>query len=515
MTARPDDIAGKPKAPHRPSVRRRAFRRLGLRFPDSLAARIALTVVLALLLTQAISALVYLTDRSEAPPIHGPNVLVQRITAIVQLVESTPPTGRERVVRAIDDPVLRVEWRADRPPPLPAETYSSSRFDGLKRRLRESLDTPDRNILVEVQRPPRDGGRDDDHHRPPFMGGDENRRWGPHVRLSVRLGDGSWLSFTGGDPLAGPFGIVRFLFWMGAVVAVILLVSLLAARRVTAPLAGFAAAAERLSVDGEAQPLPEEGPRELRAATRAFNRMQARLARFVADRTQMLAAISHDLRTPITRLRLRAELVDDPEMQRRMLADLDEMEAMISATLAFARDDAQREPRVRFDLADLLQSLCDDRVDAGHRAVYDGPAHVVAEGRPVALRRAFANLMDNAIKYGGGFTVRLAEGAGMDGQSGGSAGGQGRQALIHIDDDGPGIPEAEFEKVFAPFYRLERSRSRDTGGVGLGLSTARSIIRGHGGDVTLSNRDGGGGIGGGSGGGGSSSGLRATVTLPL
>ncbi len=505
MTARPDDIAGKPKEPHRPSVRRRAFRRLGLRFPDSLAARIALTVVLALLLTQAISALVYLTDRSEAPPIHGPNVLVQRITAIVQLVESTPPTGRERVVRAIDDPVLRVEWRADRPPPLPAETYSSSRFDGLKRRLRESLDTPDRNILVEVQRPPRDGGRDDDHHRPPFMGGDENRRWGPHVRLSVRLGDGSWLSFTGGDPLAGPFGIVRFLFWMGAVVAVILLVSLLAARRVTAPLAGFAAAAERLSVDGEAQPLPEEGPRELRAATRAFNRMQARLARFVADRTQMLAAISHDLRTPITRLRLRAELVDDPEMQRRMLADLDEMEAMISATLAFARDDAQREPRVRFDLADLLQSLCDDRVDAGHRAVYDGPAHVVAEGRPVALRRAFANLMDNAIKYGGGFAVRLEEGPGIDGQS------SGRQARIHIDDDGPGIPEAEFEKVFAPFYRLERSRSRDTGGVGLGLSTARSIIRGHGGDVTLSNREG----GGGSGDGGNSRGLRATVTLPL
>ena len=495
MTARPDDIAGKPEAQRRPSVHRRAFRRLGLRFPDSLAARIALTVVMALLLTQAISALVYLTDRSEGPPIHGPNVLVQRITAIVQLVESTPPPGRERVVRAIDDPVLRVEWRADRPPPLPAETYSSSRFDGLKHRLRESLDTPDRNIMIEVQRPP----RDDDHHHPPFMG-DENRRWGPHVRLSVRLGDGSWLSFTGGDPLAGPFGIVRFLLWMGAVVAVILLVSLLAARRVTAPLAGFAAAAERLSVDGEAQPLPEEGPRELRAATRAFNRMQARLARFVADRTQMLAAIGHDLRTPITRLRLRAELVDDPEMQRRMLADLDEMEAMISATLAFARDDAQREPRVRFDLADLLQSLCDDRVDAGHRAVYDGPAHVVAEGRPVALRRAFANLMDNAIKYGGGFAVRLEDGPGIDGQA------SGGQARIHIDDDGPGIPETEFEKVFAPFYRLERSRSRDTGGVGLGLSTARSIIRGHGGDVTLSNRDGGSGSGGG---------LRATVTLPL
>ncbi|WP_434616381.1 ATP-binding protein [Azospirillum sp. B2RO_4] len=487
MTARPEEMTAKSRL-----ARRRSLRRLRLGFPDSLAARIALTVVLALLLTQAISALVYLTDRSEGPPIHGPNVLIQRITAIVQLVESTPPPGRERVVRAIDDPVLRVEWRPDRPPPLAPNAISSGRFEGLKRRLSASLDTADRNILVEVQRPPRGDDRGDDHPHPPFMGGDEPRRWGPHVRLSVRLGDGSWLSFTGGDPLAGPFGIVRFLLWMGAIAAVILLVSLLAARRVTAPLANFAAAAERLSVDGQADPLTEEGPRELRAATRAFNRMQARLARFVADRTQMLAAISHDLRTPITRLRLRAELVDDPEMQRRMLADLDEMEAMISATLAFARDDAQREPRGRFDLADLLQSLCDDRVDAGHRALYDGPAHVVAEGRPVALRRALANLMDNAIKYGGGFTVRLETGADGTNVS---------NALIHIDDDGPGIPEAEFEKVFAPFYRLERSRSRDTGGVGLGLSTARSIIRGHGGDVTLANRGEGG--------------LRATVTLPL
>lgn len=449
-------------------------------FPDSLAARMALTVVLALLLTQAISTLVYLTDRSEGPPIHGPGVLVQRVTAIVQLVESTPGPGRERLVKAIDDPVLRVEWHATRPPER--RDYTGVRFDPLRRRLRESLNLPARAIVFEVER--RD--RDDDHHRPPPFAGDDDRRWGPHVRLSVQLADGSWLSFTGGDPLEGPFRIVRFMLGMGAVVAVILLLSLWAARRFTAPLAGFAAAAERLGVNAEAEPLPEAGPSELRAATRAFNRMQARLARFVADRTQMLAAISHDLRTPLTRLRLRAELVDDPEMQRRMLSDLDEMEAMISATLAFARDDAKHEPRGRLDLADLLQSLCDDRVDAGHEAVYDGPPHVVAEGRPVALRRAFANLMDNAIAYGGGFTVRLEP---EDGQ-----------ARIHIDDHGPGIPETEFEKVFAPFYRLERSRSRDTGGVGLGLSTARTIIRGHGGDIALANRPEGG--------------LRVTVTLP-
>ena len=443
--------------------------------PDSIAARTALTVVLALLLTQAISALVYLTDRSEGPPPHGPRALTQKITAVVQLVESTPPPARARLVGAIDDPFLRVEWQEKKSRfGKPREGFP---FDIMVRRLRGALDDPHRSVVVEVRRDP---------VPVPIPVGPQNHHWSANVRLSVQLTDGSWLSFTGGDPLEGPFRLMRFVLWMGAIVLVILLLSWWAARRLTAPLAGFATAAERLGVDPEAPPLPEAGPRELRAAIRAFNRMQGRLARFVADRTQMLAAISHDLRTPLTRLRLRAELVEDPEMQRKMLSDLDEMEAMITATLAFARDDAKREPRGRLDLADLLQSLCEGRVDAGHKVAYEGPPHATVDGRPVALRRAFANLMDNAIAYGGGCRVRLVP---EDGQM-----------RVEIDDDGPGIPEEEVEKVFTPFYRLERSRSRDTGGVGLGLSTARTILRGHGGDVTLSNRPEGG--------------LRVTVTLP-
>ena len=443
--------------------------------PDSIVARMALTVVLALLLTQAVSALVYLTDRPEGGrPVHGPRVLVQRVTSIVQLVESTPVAERARLVRAIDDPVLRVDWQREKP--RFGDVREGFPFERLRRAIRSALDDPDRDVVIEIRR-----------ERPlpgPFPV--EEHHWGTDVRLSVRLADGTWLVFSGGDPLEGPFRLLRFVLWMAGIVAAIALVSLWTARRLTAPIARFAEAAERLGVDAEAPPLPEAGPRELRAATRAFNRMQARLARFVADRTQMLAAISHDLRTPLTRLRLRAELVEDPEMQRKMLADLDEMEAMITATLAFARDDAKREPRGPLDLADLLQSLCDDRVDAGHDAVYEGPPHAVVDGRPVALRRAFANLMDNAIAYGGGFTVRLVPEAG--------------QTRIEIEDRGPGIPENEFEKVFTPFYRLERSRSRDTGGVGLGLSTARTILRGHGGDVTLANR--------------AEGGLRVTVTLP-
>ncbi len=464
---------------------KQALRRL---LPDSIAARTALTVVVALLLTQMVSALIYLTDRGEAPPPpHGPRVLIQRVTTIAQLVETVPIPDRKRVVGAIDDPVLRVEWRRD--PPRFDHPHQGMGAEYLVRRLRAALGDPGRAVVVEMRSDrsfldPQPGPLTAGPLAPPPR---DEPRWSERFRLSLQLSDGSWLLFTTGDPVEGAFRLVRFVLWMAGIVAVIALVSLWAGRRITAPLARFAAAAERLGVDGEAEPLPEAGPMELRAATRAFNRMQERLRRFVADRTQMVAAMSHDLRTPLTRLRLRAELVEDEEMQRKMLSDLDEMEAMVNATLAFARDDARHEPRGPLDLAALLQSLCDDREDAGQNAAFDGPAHVTVQGRPVALRRAFANLIDNAIAYGGGVRVRLGRDDGV--------------ARVDIDDDGPGIPASEFEKVFAPFYRLERSRSRDTGGVGLGLATARTIVRGHGGDITLANREEGG--------------LRVTVTLPV
>ncbi len=439
-----------------------------LRLPDSIAARMALTIVAALLLTQLISALVYVLDRSEGPPVHSPRVLIERVTAIVQLVDATPPDARARVVRAIDDPVLNVAWQTERPT---LKATRGARRQYLRDHLRSTLGDSQREVLVEMlPRPVPSPGLLPPN---PIPNGDEPR-WTHDMRLFVALSDGSWLRFAAGDPIKEALRPLRFALWMVAIIGVIAVLSLWAGRRLTAPLARFADAAERLGVDGAADPLPEAGPEELRAATRAFNRMQERLRRFVADRTQMLAAISHDLRTPLTRLRLRAELVDDPEMQRKMRADLDEMEAMITATLAFARDDAGNEPRSPLDLADLLQSLCDDRIDAGHSATYQGPIHAVVEARSVALRRAFANLLDNAITYGGVVRVRLTP--------------ENKQVRVEIDDDGPGIPRDQTEKVFAPFYRLEASRNKATGGVGLGLSTARTIIRGHGGDITLENR---------------------------
>jgi signal transduction histidine kinase len=214
--------------------------------------------------------------------------------------------------------------------------------------------------------------------------------------------------------------------------------------------------------------------------------MQRRLQRFLEDRTQMLAAISHDLRAPLARLRLRAELVSDGEPQRKMFDDLDSMNAMIDSTLAFARDDTRQEPRKLVDLGVLIGDVCEDVADAGGRVSYVGQRGIDAHCRPTLMRRAVANLVDNAVKYGGGASVKIDRD--LD------------RVVIIVDDDGPGIPSEEHEKVFEPFYRREPARDPANAGVGLGLSIARTVAREHGGDVRLRNRDNGG--------------LRALIELP-
>lgn len=282
-------------------------------------------------------------------------------------------------------------------------------------------------------------------------------------------------------------------FWVGytgisslVMVLAILLLSFWVVRRLTRPLSQVAAAAERLGQGVDALPLPETGSLEVRLVARAFNNMQERLRRFVEDRTRMLAAISHDLRTPITLLRLRTEFIEDAEEQARMRTTLDEMEAMIAATLSFARDDATSEPRLRVDLVGLLSSICYDMADAGLPVSFEPGGRLPVECRPTALKRALTNLIDNAVKFGHEARVALTE--------------TESTIVITVDDDGPGIPDAELENVFKPFYRLDFSRNSDTGGVGLGLSVVRTVIHAHGGNIHLHNR--------------AEGGLRVTVTLP-
>jgi signal transduction histidine kinase len=265
----------------------------------------------------------------------------------------------------------------------------------------------------------------------------------------------------------------------------------IAVRQLLIPVKTLAAAAERLGRDVTNAPaLPETGPSEIVIAAIAFNTMAARIRRFVDDRTFLLAAIGHDLRTPITRLKLRAEYMEDEEQRLKMLADLDEMEAMVAATLAFGRDITATEAVTRIDLASLLRTILDEAGDGApdqaEALAYAGPDHLPINARPLSLKRAVTNLVGNALKYGDAARIGLCQ--------------KQQTVQIDIDDNGPGIPACETETVFEPFRRLETSRNRETGGSGLGLSIARNIIRAHGGDILLQNLPDGG--------------LRATVTLP-
>jgi signal transduction histidine kinase len=307
------------------------------------------------------------------------------------------------------------------------------------------------------------------------------------LRVSLQLEDGDWLNFLTTTPEIRQIWNRRFVLAFLVMSLIVTALSVWAIRRSVAPLDIFARASERLGRDMNAPSLREDGPPEMGRAAKAFNDMQTRLRRLIQDRTQMLAAVSHDLRTPVTRLRLRAEFVEDDEQREKMLADLAQMEAMISATLSFARLDSSDERRKSLDLAGLVQSVVDDAAELGRKVSYEGPDRVSYLGRPMALRRVFDNLLDNAVKYGEEAEISLST--------------TSETITIAICDKGPGIPPEQVEQVFEPFQRIETSRNRETGGVGLGLAVVRSIIRGHGGEVTLLNRPEGG--------------LCASVTLPL
>lgn len=468
--------------------------------PDSIAGRTAIVLLVGLLVSHIAAFGIYAGNRVDALISLGGAQSADRIATAVRTFNGATPADRRRLVGTMANPDLHVGWSTE-----PAVTADA--VDGLAltiaNQVRDRLGK-DASLRVAVASggafPNSDSMRMG--HRMmremmPSMG------WGPWrhgfldvmrgapgkllVLASARLDDGTWINVVMPiDPAESAWN-PRFIAALAVLLAAALALSLWAARRTLRPFAIFAGAAQRLGVDMNAPPLDERGPREVRAAARAFNEMQRRLQNFVADRTQTLAAISHDLRTPITRLRLRLELIEDPKQQAKMEADLTEMETMIAATLAFARDQAAAESRVKIDLAALLAGLVVDERALGHEAEYRGPARHEIVASPMLLRRALANLIDNAIRYG----VRARVGLTVAPHT----------SQIEIADDGPGIPEAEQEKVFAPFYRIERSRSRDTGGTGLGLAVARNAILAHGGTIVLKNRP--------------TGGLTVVVTLPI
>lgn len=306
------------------------------------------------------------------------------------------------------------------------------------------------------------------------------------LRIALHVAADQWLLvMPRGDGNESMRMVRNVVFPLCAVVAIALF-SIWLARGVVKPLDDLAAAAEKLGRDRELSLVDEFNAPELRAIGNSFNAMQRRLKRFVDDRLQMIAAISHDLRTPLTRLRLFAEYVPDQDQRRQVLSDINDMEAMVSATLTFASNRLKDEPRSAVDLAAMLISLCDTAADAGHSVEYHGPDHAGLDGRPVALRRAFANLIENGCKFGTNVQVRLSE--------------QADALVISVADDGPGIPADQRDEAFRPFIRLETSRNRQTGGTGLGLTITQDVVQAHHGQIELGDAPGGG--------------LLAIVTLP-
>jgi signal transduction histidine kinase len=443
------------------SPRRRWIARL---WPASLAGRTAFVLLLGLTLVQGLGLLIHALDRMDLQRLVQAREISVRSFAAWRTAVLAPPDRRAAMLADLDLPdglsasVDDFPLAPDGTPPPPTPMMRLYRLEAL-------MNAGPRGLR------PRDA------------------RVGPispsgTVAVSLRLPDGPWLNLRIHQSPPRPWHSETFLVAFAIMSAAAALLTLWAVRRLTRPVRDLALAADRLGRDVNAPPLPETGPLEVAKAAHAFNTMAERIRRFVGDRTQMLAAIGHDLRTPITRLRLRAEFMEDDEQRRKMLADLAEMEAMVAATLAFARDENTAEPSVPLDLAALVRTVLDEASDARPEVeeaafAYAGPEHLTVQARPVALKRAIANLVGNALTYGGAARTRLVPSP-----------GRGAALKLLIEDDGPGIPPAELEHVFQPFHRLEGSRNRETGGSGLGLPIARNIFRAHGGDVVLRNRSG-------------------------
>jgi len=452
--------------------------------PQSLGGQLLAMLLLALAITQGLGLVLLTDERNRAVRAALALEAAGRAANVVLLLDGAPPELRPSILRAADSPLVRFEVG-----PEPAAAHDSADADVVLRQIRQILGEPEREVRADVHAislasmPMPDGVPA--AMRPMHEAMMAGRTEPVELTLSIGLARGDWLNvrtmFHRPGLQLSPQALLPLLLMAVAVA----LVAWWTTRRVVGPMRALAIGADRLGRGLDADPLPLAGPSEVRETTQAFNRMKDRLTRFVNERTHMLAALSHDLRSPLTAMRLRIEMLDETDDSIRLKALVEEMQAMVEATLEFARGVAQAEPAAEVDLAQLLRDLVGDV--GGDKATLAAAHPLPIAVRAHALNRALRNLIDNAVRYGGVAQVALAQEPGI--------------AVITIADNGPGLPEDQLEAVFEPFVRLEGSRNRDTGGVGLGLAIARTIIQAQGGTVMLRNRREGG--------------LEAVVTLPM
>jgi signal transduction histidine kinase len=412
---------------------------LNLRGISGQIAALVVASIVAIHLILTASFLIHRPDQPDPSIDRGHN----QLAAVAQLLGAVPAAERPRLLGDIARAFPQIEIEALPPDSVVTNDTDNPELRGLHRRLGNSY----RIFLLPK--------------------GDVANRVG------IALPDGAVISakLLRQRPFwQGPW-VLTLMF---AVVSVTLL-SLWAAHALTAPLSSFARAAEDFSLNGAAEPLPERGPEEIRSVAKALNRLRERITTLIDDRTKMLAAISHDLRTPITRMRLRAEFIEDEAHRSRMLLDLEQMRSMLEAVLSFLRNDRRLESMTLVDIASTLQLVTDQFADMGHRVAYDGPEHAMATVRPDDLHRSVTNLVENAVRYGAEATIRLRVSP--------------NTATIEVEDDGPGISDARKEVMLEPFVRGDDARNMDeAAGFGLGLSIARTIAIAHHGALSLNDR---------------------------
>lgn len=462
-------------------------------FPQSLAGRLTLFVLAALAVAQIVVFMMFAYERAEIAISNYRENIVGRTASVLQLARDMPPHQRRQLLRAASSRTVQYRFGDA---PLADKTPDKMPDRAIAARMANALGLDPSQVRISVtqfkDRPDHfkrliEGPDDDEDGDKRDWKKDRKKRYGRWMKehrllaMSIELPRG-WLNVvTGPPPPPPPFGRA-FLVSLGLSALAVGFAVFFMARRIVRPIRELADGAERLGRGDASGQLDESGPLEVRRTTRAFNEMRERIDRFVRDRTQMLAAISHDLRTPITAMRLRAELLDDEEARDKFVESVEELQAMTEAALAFARSDANPETSRPVDIYALTESLVDDFSEMGKAVRYMSMDDDAPRGQVLArlggLKRALRNLIDNALTYGGSADVSV----------GPSDGGY----TISIIDHGPGIEPEMRERMFDPFVRGESSRSRETGGIGLGLAISRDIIRNHGGDIALETTQGGG-----------------------
>ncbi|MBF0440153.1 MAG: HAMP domain-containing protein [Magnetococcales bacterium] len=444
----------------------------------SLAGRTIFILLIGLTFSHILSILVFTSEKLEGSVLTSKQQVLERMAAVVRLLLETPTSLHQSMVLAMNHNTLRFEvWHQ----PYAKEIWPTTDND---EDLRHQLETLIASNQVQVKAvatgEPNWNHTHGTIHRLLFAIEVAIIRLmhetvlDQELRALVALPNGQsvFLTTRPADNHVPLFrhATISVIIMTGA----IFLFSLLIARHLTRPFARIVRAADAFGLDVYAAPLPETGADEIVTMARAFNRMNRRIREFVEERLRMIAAISHDLRTPLTQMKLMAEFVDNESTRERMIFILDEMEAMLASTLALAQDATFVEPKQRVNLSGLLSSICADLNDTGLLTTFDeNQKKEPYLCRPLAMKRALTNLIHNAVKFGGCAHVSLLR---MDSS----------WLVIVILDQGAGIPESEWENVFKPFLRLEPSRSTETGGVGLGLSIAASVIRDHGGMIRFS-----------------------------